>query len=945
MTTTATPGFRALAWDDAIGPELREIDSGQAAALIGPIVDTAPPKPDQAAIREALRVLMAPGQVTELRALDVRRRYGAPCTVSGYFDASHFDDLAAAAAGIEAAKGIYIVMNPITPALLARASNRTKECGKSDSTTTDADITARRWLLIDLDPKRPAGISSSAGELEAAQQRAQTIREHLRTRAWPDPVLACSGNGWHLLYRVDLPAADGGLVKRCLQAVADRFDDDAVTVDCGVFNPARIWKLYGTVAAKGDHTPERPHRLARIVDVPVALTPVPMPLLEGLAGELAAEPAEAQRSNRRVSTDAGDATAKSRAWLDRWLGEHKPEQIQAVGPDTWQNNGVVWTLNPCPWDPQHVGNCAYVGVTPGGAIMAGCHHASCGEKNWHELRALWDPESLERHRACVAAGTFANPVAAAKAGGYVPCTDLGNAERFAYWEEGHMRFDVAAGIWRVWDGRRWAADDGGAEAMQAAMRTVRLIQTEAFNAPAGDEDTDPRKALFKHALASEARSRLEAMLALAKALQGITTPADSWDADPWLFNCRNGTLDLRTGTLRAHDPSELITKLAPVSYDQAARGNDTWQLWEKFLNTSAKGDAALVAFLRRAVGYSLTGDVSEEVLFFIHGPENTGKSTFVEAIKTALGDYACTADFGAFVKSQGASGPRNDLARLAGKRFVSSSEVQDGKSLAEDVVKAITGNEKISARFLYHEYFDFQPQFKLWLAANHAPKVDADDGAMWRRILRIPFENIVPKAERDPRVKATFRDIGKAGPVILLWSLDGLRDWQKNRLGVPAVVEQATQEYRDDCNPLRDFFADFCVFETWAHVTAGDLHQAYHAWADQNEIKDKYRCSPRTMAKKLKERGCSNGPKGTAGQRIWKGIDLSPAGFSLLQRRIVADSGGTSVKSSENPPHGGVSQSDATSRHYAPPDAQTLGLEDPQNGAENLPGYSPEAGF
>lgn len=223
-------------------------------------------QPDLPEILRALQLLAEPGQVIELRLLEVQGQgQRIPTTMSGYFD--DFDLLANNASKYSSvAKGVYVTLNPVNPALLARASNRIRPVGKYDPLTGDADITKRRWLPIDLDPVRPSGISSTDQEHSLAVERAFQIREELRRAGWPDPIVGNSGNGAHCLYRVELPTSDGDLVKRCLQGLARRFDDDLVKIDQAVFNPARIWKLYGTVSRKGDRVPERPHRLARILE-------------------------------------------------------------------------------------------------------------------------------------------------------------------------------------------------------------------------------------------------------------------------------------------------------------------------------------------------------------------------------------------------------------------------------------------------------------------------------------------------------------------------------------------------------------------------------------------------------------------------------------------------------------------------------------------------------
>jgi hypothetical protein len=223
-------------------------------------------QPDIGEILRALELLAEPEHVIELRLLDVQNQgQRIPTTMSGYFD--DFKLLANSALKYGGtAKGVYITLNPVNPALLARASNRVRTVGKHDPLTSDPDIMKRRWLPIDLDPVRPSGISSTDQEHALAVARAFQIRDALGLVGWPDPIIGDSGNGAHLLYRIELPASDNELVKRCLKALARRFDDDQVKIDHAVFNPARIWKLYGTVNRKGDSVPERPHRLARILE-------------------------------------------------------------------------------------------------------------------------------------------------------------------------------------------------------------------------------------------------------------------------------------------------------------------------------------------------------------------------------------------------------------------------------------------------------------------------------------------------------------------------------------------------------------------------------------------------------------------------------------------------------------------------------------------------------
>jgi hypothetical protein len=337
------------------------------------------PRVDRDEIIRAARLLIVPEGITELRALDATLSGNRwPGIISGYFDSP--GKLADTAASITSAKGIYVIPNEVSRELLARASNRIRKVSKSDPLTGDHDIARRRWLLIDVDPQRPAGISASDAERQAASDRANAIGFALHDEhGWPWPILADSGNGYHLLYRIDLPAEDGGLVQRCLAAMAARFDDDRVRVDTTVHNPARIWKLYGTPACKGDSTPDRPHRMARLLEVPAKVETVSESMLLILGG--ASEPS--------VNASAQPARMTSTFDLARWIGKHLPE---ATGPKPWKGGGALWTLPVCPWNADHTGDSAFIGQQPSGAIVAGCHHNSC-TWGWRELRERFNPSA------------------------------------------------------------------------------------------------------------------------------------------------------------------------------------------------------------------------------------------------------------------------------------------------------------------------------------------------------------------------------------------------------------------------------------------------------------------------------------------------------------------------------------------------------------------------
>lgn len=294
------------------------------------------------------------------------------------------------------------------------------------------------------------------------------------------------------------------------------------------------------------------------------------------------------------------------------------------------------------------------------------------------------------------------------------------------------------------------------------------------------------------------------MIYLAQSEPGIPITPQQLDLNDWLFNCSNGTIDLKTGELLPHNPGDLLTKISPVEYSSEAFS----PLFQDFLMQVTGENLELITFLQRMAGYSLTGDTREEKIFFLYGPSATGKSTFIEALKATLGDYAATSDFETFLKKPSTGGLRNDIARLAGVRFVSSIEVEEGKKMAESLIKSISGGDTITARHLYQEFFEFKPKSKFILAANHKPTLRNDDDAIWRRILQVPFDKSIPEEKRDPSIKARLRDTSLSGPAILAWAVKGCLEWQVSGLGIPPLVQEATDSYREEMDPIKEFLEE-----------------------------------------------------------------------------------------------------------------------------------------
>jgi putative DNA primase/helicase len=447
-----------------------------------------------------------------------------------------------------------------------------------------------------------------------------------------------------------------------------------------------------------------------------------------------------------------------------------------------------------------------------------------------------------------------------RAAGPFPLTDFGNAERLVGAHGHHIRHVAAMG-WFVWDGRRWAPDDAG-ELQRRAKNTARALYHDAGNC---DDDAE-RKRILTWARASESEPRLRAMVNLAASERAVVARASEMDPDPYSLNVLNGTINLHTGELEPHNPTRLITKLAPVIYDPYARS----ERWEKFLTRITGNDPDLLAFLQRLAGYTITGVTDEEILAFLHGPGATGKTTTVEAIKAALGDYAATSDFETFLARHGDGGIRNDVARLAGARMVVSVEVEDGKRLAEGLIKQLTGGDKIAARFLHKEFFEFQPQFTLWLVANARPRAHAGDDALWRRILQVPFTVVIPPDERDPDLKRALRTDPTEQAAVLAWLVQGCLDWQRNGLQVPDRVRNYTDEYRAENDPLGEWITEECRLADDHWTPARELRDAYELWCQEAGAKPLD--AGRTWSAVLKAHGCSRQRR--HGGHGWQGISL-----------------------------------------------------------------------
>lgn len=773
--------------------------------------------------RRFLTLLARPGDVFELRALskrDGRQRIGA-----GFFN----DMSALARSAIERSgrdDGIYITINPVHPGLLSRLpANRVHQVGNGDS-TSDRDVVARRHLLIDIDPVRPANISSNDAEHQTALELARYMQADLAKAGWPEPIFADSGNGAHLIYGIDLPRDDGKLVERVLSQLSRRYSTAALKIDEKVFNPARISKIYGTLTRKGQSTPDRPHRVARICSAPDVLAPVPRSLLDSIAPLVTQVPRPLHRpTGQRFDLEAFIAEHLPGAEAEPWTGGEHGER--------------KWILKPCPFNSAHDRGEAHIVQMHSGAISAGCKHDSCNW-TWQDLRGRFAPARLESWtKRSDRTAPSTQPKAPSDPTRY-RLTQLGNAERFVDTYVSNLRYVGNWKSWLSWDGKRWKRDHLGSEA-EAAKAIIEQLFVEAGSAreeadriiaqhadiltvannperakPAAQaraqaretkeylqatESDDRANTLMAWAMQSSTAHAVRSMVELARSNPRLAAKPEDFDRDAWLINCQNGTVDLRTGELRPHCQDDMLTRIADVEYDPESSCVE----WEKFL-TQIMPDENMRDWLQRFAGYCLTGLIIEQMLAFFLGVGGNGKNVWTDTMLTIMGDYAATAAPDLLVLKNNDEHPTG-FADLQGRRLVVVSEIDHGRKWAESTIKRLTGDKYVKARFMRENFFSFENTLKFCIMANSRPEVRETNRGIWRRMRVVPFDVIIPEEKQDTGLLDKLKT-EHAG--VFAWAVRGCIDWRVNKLPSPIKIARATKQYEEDQDVIRQWVSERC---------------------------------------------------------------------------------------------------------------------------------------
>jgi putative DNA primase/helicase len=443
-------------------------------------------------------------------------------------------------------------------------------------------------------------------------------------------------------------------------------------------------------------------------------------------------------------------------------------------------------------------------------------------------------------------------------------TEMGNGERLVAWYRHSIRYWHDKKAWLIWDTQRWAEDRVG-QIELLARDTARLIYAEA----AMERDDDRRKSLAGWAYASQSRRRIREMIEFAEA--EVPVRVEDLDRQPFLFNTPKGTLDLRTGQRSPHDPKDLLTKISQVASDPRAG----CPRWLAFLRTAMAGDEEMIGYLQRVIGYAATASIREQVAFILWGGGANGKSTFLEVVKAALGDYAVStkgATIMAGARPESGGSPDPQIIALVGSRMVIAVETDEFGKLDEGRVKSLTGGDTITARDLHSKPISFQPTFKLFLATNHKPRIRGTDNGIWRRIHLIPWTVAVPPEEQDKDLKENLLE---ELPGILAWIVAGAVAWHRDGLMPPQKVKAATDDYRAEMDTLAAYFAERCQLGPAYRSGASELYKDYRDWADQG---GDHPMSQVLFGQRLGENpDLSRVRDGSSGRMVWIGIGLRSA--------------------------------------------------------------------
>lgn len=791
---------------------------------------------------ETWRLFFLPGYCVEVRALGVSGKSHAWAGFAGGVAVGYFNDEAIFTKAVAAldktgqAEGIYITLNPVNPELLARANNRIVGCKKGDPTTSDVDIAKRRWLMIDIDPVRPAGISSTDSEITFANERADAVIEWLADQGFSTPTRALSGNGIHLLYRIEKPNDDESrtALSKLLKVISKEFSNEKVNIDTAVFNAARITKLYGTVARKGDATDTRKHRRSSLIGFAymdevneiestdlIADEPKPAnkeltyasPSMERIESALAVLPAHFG------STGEG---------YNRWMSV-----LMAVQAELGES-GIELCERYVPGQPGEIA-----------AKFASFHRNGTTIATLFDLAKQygWQPKS-EKTNLEAYDGFGAMPdedIEALLLGNVIPDLPF---DLYDYrpeqggvldaWREHYSDkwiWLASEELWYLWRGTHWQSDRLGtlrAEIELLLDKMNREAEKRNEIALTIQDDDERNNEIKKAMLYLNATTRsygkitsIESMATLNKAITSDMLNTKN------TLNLSNGVFDLDTLTIRDRIQSDLFTYVLPYSYDPDAK----CPRFVKFINEilvlddGKTTDHKLVDLMQELIGYSLTTDTQYEVMIWLLGDGGNGKTVLINIIQNLLGPLTVGVDF----QTLGMSG-NYDLADLPDKRVAFSTESSRNGRIAETLLKKIVSGETIRARQIYGHPLDFKSVSKIWWGMNNGEEPATRGGhSMWRRLKLIPFNRIIKDSEKDIWLATKLRNELSG---IFNWAMQGLERLRtQGHFTESKAAMNAIEEFSSSTNPVQQWLEERMVItEDIYSVSVRAAYLNYRDW-------------------------------------------------------------------------------------------------------------------
>lgn len=807
-------------------------------------------------IIQALHSLVIPGDTIEIRTLGQQGE-----AISRFF--SDMEQAAHYAANVDGTvKGVYVTLNPIASA------------AKPEKGAKDEHIARRVNLGIDFDPIRPADVSSTDEEHTAAIERARACRNFLSERGWPEPILADSGNGAHLVYGIELPNDEQAkeLLRLVLMAVEARFSDDVVNVDRKVFNASRIWKLYGTTACKGKATSDRPHRKSQMLELPELFQLVSETLLRELAAEArvkqsaplvgtvmltqgdnrdlspyvkAAVKSEIQRVSSAVNGTRNNTLNEAAFALGTLVGTGELDEGDAVREllNAANQNGIP---------AREASRTITSGLAAGKGKPRNLSTVRTSQRAHSDVQVQDSVASFEEEAVMAEAGcklSRSDVWACFNEGEY------GDAKLLVALFNGRLAYDHSQKAWYTWTDTVWTEDRTGAirkliaghVAAEYLHHSAEMLK-EAELMP--DEDKERKKASIAQADALSGRAkalrslkRCTSVSTFAQSLAGID--GSEWDICPMRLPVANGMLDLRTGDLVPMKPTDYIRTVAPTEW----RGpNEPCPRFEQFMAEifADKADTAdIVGFVQRLLGYGLTGTSKEHVFPVLCGDQGrNGKDTLLKyGVENVLGELAGPVSNDVLIESKGraAGVAQPHLCSLQGKRIVWASETSEGARLNAAQVKWVTGGGTIKARQLYGKEFDFSPTHLMLVITNFKPHASSDDMALWDRVKLVSFDTRFvdrPAKENErPRDPSLGKTLEEERSGILAWLVRGCLAWQQQGLNPPKSVAAATDDYRNSEDTLAMFIDERCHIEEGRKTGSQLLYDNYKEWASNGGMK------------------------------------------------------------------------------------------------------------